>query len=102
MSGRLADRFGLKRMLSIILALWFVAMTWAALVPTGTVHLGSLAFLAKDLFYAVGPLAGLALGSTWACDRTFLLRVTAPAMIREVLVAVAEPPASGPLKRAPT
>ena len=102
MSGRLADRFGLKRMLSIILALWFVAMTWAALVPTGTVHLGNLAFPAKDLFYAVGPLAGLALGSTWACDRTFLLRVTAPAMIREVLVAVAEPPASGPLKRAPT
>ena len=83
MSGRLADRFGPKRMLNVILALWFVAMTWAALVPTGTVHLGSLAFPAKDLFYAVGPLAGLALGGMRACDRTFLLRVTPPAMIGE-------------------
>jgi UMF1 family MFS transporter len=81
--GRLADRFGPKRMLNVILALWFVAMTWAALVPTGTVHLGDLAFPAKALFYAVGPLAGLALGGTRACDRTFLLRVTPPAMIGE-------------------
>jgi UMF1 family MFS transporter len=81
--GRLADRFGPKRMLNVILALWFVAMTWAALVPTGTVHLGSLAFPAKALFYAVGPLAGLALGGMRACDRTFLVRVTAPAMIGE-------------------
>jgi MFS transporter, UMF1 family len=44
---------------------------------------GTLAFPAKDLFYAIGPLAGLALGGTRACDRTFLLRVTAPAMIGE-------------------
>ena len=81
--GRLADRFGPKRMLNVILALWFVAMTWAAFVPSGTIHLGSLAFPAKDLFYAVGPLAGLALGGMRACDRTFLLRVTPPAMIGE-------------------
>jgi UMF1 family MFS transporter len=81
--GRLADRFGPKRMLNVILALWFVAMTWAALVPTGAVHLGSLVFPAKDLFYTVGPLAGLALGGTRACDRTFLLRVTPPTMIGE-------------------
>jgi UMF1 family MFS transporter len=81
--GRLADRFGPKRMLNVILALWFVAMTWAAFVPTGTIHLGSLALPAKDLFYAVGPLAGLALGGMRACDRTFLLRVTRPAMIGE-------------------
>jgi MFS transporter, UMF1 family len=81
--GRLADRFGPKRMLNVILALWFVAMTWTAFVPTGTVHLGSLALPAKDLFYAVGPLAGLALGGLRACDRTFLLRLTPPAMIGE-------------------
>jgi UMF1 family MFS transporter len=54
-----------------------------ALIPSGTVHLGSLALPAKDLFYAVGPLAGLALGGMRACDRTFLLRVTPPAMIGE-------------------
>src|SRR5205823_13770743 len=81
--GRLADRFGPKRMLNGLLGLWFVAMTWAALVPSGPVHLGSLALPAKALFYAVGPLAGLALGGMRACDRTFLLRVTPPAMIGE-------------------
>jgi UMF1 family MFS transporter len=81
--GRLADRFGPKRMLNVILALWFVAMTWAALVPSGTVHLGSLALSGKALFYAVGPLAGLALGGTRACDRAFLVRATPLPMIGE-------------------
>lgn len=81
--GRLADRIGPKRVLNVILALWFVAMLWAALVPVGTIHLGHAAFSAKLLFYAVGPLAGLALGGTRACDRTFLVRITPPAMIGE-------------------
>lgn len=81
--GRLADRVGPKRVLNGILALWFVAMIWAALVPLGTLHLGAAAFSAKILFYAVGPLAGLALGGTRACDRTFLVRVTPPAMTGE-------------------
>lgn len=83
LGGRLADRFGPKRILNLVLALWFVAMTWAALVPSGTVHLGGVAIAGKALFYAVGPLAGLALGSTRACDRTFLVRVAPPAMIGE-------------------
>lgn len=81
--GRLADRFGPKRMLNVILALWFIAMTWAALAPSGPVHLGSLTLAGKTLFYAVGPLAGLALGGTRACDRTFLVRITPPIMIGE-------------------
>ncbi|GAC1437650.1 MAG: hypothetical protein NVSMB65_11970 [Chloroflexota bacterium] len=69
--GNLADRFGPKRMLNIVLALWFVAMVWAALVST------------KGLFYAVGPLAGLALGGTRACDRIFLVRLAPRAMVGE-------------------
>ncbi len=58
--------------------LWVVAMTWAALAPAGTIHLGTAILAGKTLFYAVGPLAGLALGGARACDRTFLVRVTHP------------------------
>jgi len=81
--GQLADRWGPKRVLNIVLALWCVAMTWAALAPAGTILVGGILISGKLLFYAVGPLAGLALGGTRACDRAFLVRVTPPAMIGE-------------------
>ncbi len=68
--GRLADQIGPKATLNRVLLVWAVVMTATA----------SIAYLdlPKALFWVVAPLAGVALGGTWAADRPFMLRLTPP------------------------
>jgi MFS transporter, UMF1 family len=73
--GTIVDRIGAKRTLELVLGLWIVIFAWTAAV--GYFGLGMTAFL------PVPPLAGLALGGTWAADRPFMLRLTPPARIGE-------------------
>ena len=64
--GRVVDRFGPKRTLTIVLAQWAVVFIIAATT-----------FYAP-VFWFIGALAGIALGGTWTADRTFLLRLAPP------------------------
>jgi MFS transporter, UMF1 family len=73
--GRVVDRIGSKRTLELVLGLWIVVFVWTAAV--GFFALGSSAF------WPVPPLAGIALGGTWAADRPLMLRLTPPARIGE-------------------
>jgi MFS transporter, UMF1 family len=73
--GTVADRIGPTRTLNLVLFLWMLVFSWAALV--GMLDLGKLAF---------GPvpvLAGLALGGTWAADRPLMLQLTPPERVGE-------------------
>lgn len=68
--GRLVDRIAPKRTLMLVLALW--ALVMAATAVTAYFD------LARAYFWAVAPVAGLALGGTWAADRPFMLRLSPP------------------------
>ncbi len=68
--GRLADQIGPKATLTRVLLVW-------ALVMAATATIAYLD-LPKALFWGVAPLAGVALGGTWAADRPFMLRLTPP------------------------
>ena len=68
--GRLVDRIAPKRTLMFVLALW--ALVMAATAAIAYLDLG------QALFWAVAPVAGLALGGTWAADRPFMLRLSPP------------------------
>jgi UMF1 family MFS transporter len=69
--GFLADRFGPKRTLNIVLTQWAAALALAVVAPN------------KELFWLVGALAGISMGSTWVCDRVFLLRLSPPQYVGE-------------------
>lgn len=71
--GRVADRIGPKRTLDRVLAVWAIVLGLTA----------SVAFfdLPTGLIWAVGPLAGIALGGTWAADRPLMLRLSPPALL---------------------
>ncbi len=69
--GQVVDRWGPKRSLNVVLAQWAVALLLAALSYD------------KTLFWLVGPIAGLSMGSTWVCDRVFLLRLSPPQHVGE-------------------
>jgi UMF1 family MFS transporter len=73
--GVAVDRFGPKRTLNGVLALWVVALGAAAAV--------AYLPLPSGLFWGVAALAGGALGGTWAADRPFLLRLAPPARVGE-------------------
>jgi MFS transporter, UMF1 family len=73
--GHVVDRIGPKRTLNMVLGLWVVVFSWAALV-------GFLRLPAAS-FWPVSVLAGLALGGTWASDRPYMLRLTPPDRIGE-------------------
>jgi MFS transporter, UMF1 family len=73
--GHVVDRIGPKRTLNLVLALWVVVFSWAALV-------GFLR-LPPPLFWPVAVMAGLALGGTWASDRPYMLRLTPPDRVGE-------------------
>ena len=51
-------------------------VTWAAVL----ILTSGIAFLdlPQALFWLVAPLAGIALGGTWAADRPFMLRLSPP------------------------
>jgi UMF1 family MFS transporter len=73
--GKIVDKIGPKRSLTIVLILWMGIFLLAALI--------GLLNLPIELFYVVAALAGFALGGTWAADRPYMLRLTPPARIGE-------------------
>lgn len=62
--GILSDHFGQKRTLSITLILWLIIVATAYFVTS------------KGLFYFVGVLAGLALGSSQSTSRSLMSKIT--------------------------
>jgi UMF1 family MFS transporter len=64
--GKLADKYGPKRMISITLLIWIAVVT-AAFFTTTTME-----------FYFVGAIAGISLGSSQACSRGFMALLTPP------------------------
>jgi UMF1 family MFS transporter len=73
--GRVVDAIGPKRTLTIVLWLWIVTFGLAATI-------GFLA-LPPGTLYAVGSLAGVAMGGAWAADRPFMLRLAPPERVGE-------------------
>ncbi|MFB3097760.1 MAG: MFS transporter [Dehalococcoidia bacterium] len=69
--GRLADRIGPKRTLTIVLIQWMVVFVAASATFSG------------PLFFFIGALAGIALGGTWTADRAFLTRLAPPEQMGE-------------------
>lgn len=68
--GRVVDRIAPKRTLMLVLSLWGVVM--AATAAIAYFDLG------RGYFWAVAPVAGVALGGTWAADRPLMLRLSPP------------------------
>jgi UMF1 family MFS transporter len=68
--GRIVDRIAPKRTLQLVLLLWAVVMASTAAI--------ALLDLPRAVFWAVAPIAGIALGGTWAADRPFMLRLSPP------------------------
>jgi MFS transporter, UMF1 family len=70
-SGFLADRIGPKRTLIIVLISWLAAI--------------SLATVATEawMLLLVGPLVGIALGSTWVVSRVMLIALSPPEKVGE-------------------
>ena len=69
--GRMVDRVGPKRTLTVVLTLWIAVFVIAAVT-----------FYAP-VFWLVGALAGVALGGTWTADRAFLTRLAPPERMGE-------------------
>ena len=68
--GRLVDRTSPKGTLFRVLAVWMVVLGLTSAI--------GLFDLPRWLFWLVGPLAGIALGGTWAADRPLMLRLSPP------------------------
>ncbi len=68
--GTVVDRLGPKRTLDLVLVLWLATFALAVAIPT----LG----LPGGLFWLIAPMAGIALGGTWAADRPLMLRLSPP------------------------
>lgn len=68
--GRIVDRIAPKRTLQLVLILWAFVMATTATI--------ALLDLARSLLWAIAPIAGIALGGTWAADRPFMLRLSPP------------------------
>lgn len=71
-AGFITDRFGSKRILSIVLGLWCISILLAALS------------FSKTMFWIVGPLAGICLGATWTSARVLVVDVSPPRMVGEI------------------
>lgn len=69
--GRVVDRIGPKKTLTIVLAQWGIVFVAAATTTYSPV------------FWVVGALAGIALGGTWTSDRAFLTRLAPPNQMGE-------------------
>jgi MFS transporter, UMF1 family len=68
--GLVVDRWGPKRTLNAVLGVWSV--TFGLIAAIGGLNLPSW------LFWIAGPLAGVALGGTWAADRPLMLQLSPP------------------------
>ncbi len=74
LGGRLADRVGPARVLHATLYIWMGTM--AAGIVAATVG-------PVGLVWPVGAVGGLALGATWASDRTYMATISPPRHIGE-------------------
>lgn len=68
--GFVVDHIGPKKTLNIFLIMWMTVFALAFAIPTFD--------LSPALFWAVGLLAGFALGGTWSADRPYMLRLSPP------------------------
>jgi UMF1 family MFS transporter len=68
--GRVVDRIGPRDSLMRVLAVWSVALTLIA--ATGFL------ILPNEALWLIAPLAGFALGGTWAADRPLMLGLAPP------------------------
>jgi UMF1 family MFS transporter len=73
--GRLVDRYGPKRTLTLVLYLWMATFTLAVAIGLFT--------LPVVLLFVVASAAGVAMGGTWASDRPYMLRLTPPDRVGE-------------------
>lgn len=73
--GWLADKFGPKRTLNLVLRAWIVIFLAAASI--------GLFGLPLWVLYVVAACAGFSLGGVWASDRPYMLRLTPPARVGE-------------------
>ena len=73
--GFVVDRIGPKRTLNMVLTIWCCDFAFASLVGLLSLPISGL--------YATACLAGLALGGTWAADRTLMLRLSPPDRVGE-------------------
>jgi UMF1 family MFS transporter len=71
-SGYISDKIGYKRSLIIILILWAICLLLGA--------------LARSLFFywLIGPLVGVALGSTWVVSRALAIHIVPPERIGQM------------------
>jgi UMF1 family MFS transporter len=73
--GRLVDRVGPKRTLTVVLLLWVATFSLAAAV--------GLFRMPVVFLYLVAAMAGVALGGIWSADRPYMLCLTPPDRIGE-------------------
>lgn len=71
-AGFVVDRFGAKRTLLGVLILWCVAL-----------FVGAVAFN-KMIFWIIGPMVGINLGSTWTSARALAVKLAPKEMVGEV------------------
>lgn len=71
-SGFISDYIGYKRTLCMIFSLWGICFFWGAVVRT------------TYLYWLLGGLVGIALGSTWAVSRSLLIRLVPKEKVGEV------------------
>ncbi|MEA3489402.1 MAG: MFS transporter [Candidatus Omnitrophota bacterium] len=70
--GFMADRLGAKRSLMISLFLWFVCLVLAACA------------FSRIMFWIVGPLIGVALGSVWTTSRALAVKLCPEEKLGEI------------------
>ena len=73
--GRLVDRIGPKRTLTVVLLLWVATFSLAAAI--------GLFRMPVVFLYLVAAMAGVALGGVWSADRPYMLCLTPPDRIGE-------------------
>ncbi|MCA9876455.1 MAG: MFS transporter [Thermomicrobiales bacterium] len=71
--GRVVDSLGARNALLTILSVWCLAL--AAIAATG------FGLLPNDALWAAGPVAGFALGGTWASDRPLMVALSPAAQL---------------------
>ncbi|HEU0022879.1 MAG TPA: MFS transporter [Dehalococcoidia bacterium] len=69
--GRVVDRLGPKKTLTVVLIQWAAVFVIAATT------------FYPPIFWVAGALAGIALGGTWTADRAFLTRLAPPEQMGE-------------------
>lgn len=71
-TGFITDRFGAKRILSMVLGLWGIGIFLAAIS------------FSKTMFWIIGPLTGICLGATWTSARALAVDLSPPEMVGKV------------------